>query len=80
MFFFFAPVKVNIHSSLGGFLPPMTITAVFHRNQDLSDWKKLVTDILVEIYDKQLAYLSAKGRRGAQGIDPNVYRAIYGQL
>ncbi|XP_034949224.1 uncharacterized protein [Chelonus insularis] len=69
--------KTNIHSSLGAFLPPMTINAVFYRNQDLGDWKKLTTDILVEIYGKQLAFLSAKGRRGAQGIDPNVYRAIY---
>ncbi|KAH0551926.1 uncharacterized protein LOC123270556 isoform X1 [Cotesia glomerata] len=69
--------KENIHSSLGSFLPPMTINAISHRNPDLSDWKKLTTDILVEIYGKELAFLSAKGRRGARGIDPNVYRSVY---
>ncbi|XP_057335620.1 uncharacterized protein LOC130674335 isoform X1 [Microplitis mediator] len=69
--------KADIHLSLGPYLPPMTINAIFHRNQDLKDWRKLSTDILVEIYGKELAFLSAKGRRGARGIDPNVYRAIY---
>lgn len=72
--------KENIHSSLGSFLPPMTINAISHRNPDLSDWKKLTTDILVEIYGKELAFLSAKGRRGARGIDPNVYRSVYGMF
>ncbi|XP_015112835.1 uncharacterized protein LOC107038320 [Diachasma alloeum] len=71
------PEPVNLQSSLEGFLPPMTIAAIFHRCQDRMDWKKLTTDVLVEIYGKQLAHLSAKGSRGAQGIDPAVYRAIY---
>uniref|UniRef100_A0A0C9R3X4 MPN_335_0 protein n=1 Tax=Fopius arisanus TaxID=64838 RepID=A0A0C9R3X4_9HYME len=71
------PESVNLQSNLEGFLPPMTIAAIFHRCQDRMDWKKLTTDILVEIYGKQLAHLSAKGSRGAQGIDPAVFRTIY---
>ncbi|XP_063989063.1 uncharacterized protein LOC135168613 [Diachasmimorpha longicaudata] len=71
------PEPMDLQSSLEGFLPPMTIAAIFHRCQDRLDWKKLTTDILVQIYGKQLAHLSAKGSRGAQGIDPAVYRAIY---
>lgn len=58
----------------------MTIAAIFHRCGDRNDWKKITTDILVEIYGKQLAHLSAKGSRGAQGIDPAVYRTIYGNV
>lgn len=49
--------------------------------ENISDWKVLVKEALLEIYRKNLINYSAKGTRTNQnvGIDPQVFKAILGE-
>lgn len=44
------------------------------------DWKKMASEILVEIYGENLKYMSAKGTRGSIGVDPRIFGSLYGEL
>ncbi|KAH0567757.1 hypothetical protein KQX54_013378 [Cotesia glomerata] len=48
---------------------------------DISDWKALVKEALLEIYQSEITNFSAKGTRLNKnvGIDPQVFRAILGE-
>lgn len=45
--------------------------------QNHGDWKKVTTEILIEIYGGLLKFMSAKGTRGTSGVYPKLYFSIY---
>lgn len=53
----------------------LNIIMLSYKNHN--EWKRLVTEILVEIYGDNLKYLSAKGTRGTMGVHPKLFSAVH---
>lgn len=51
------------------------------RKNGVSDWKYIVKEVLLEIYEESISNFSAKGSRGERmGIDPLLFVGLFGQF
>ncbi|CAG5084993.1 Protein of unknown function [Cotesia congregata] len=75
--------KAKIWESYNIYFPKNVISYIERKSSispDISDWKALVKEALLEIYQSEITNFSAKGTRLNKnvGIDPQVFRAILG--
>ncbi|XP_074107110.1 uncharacterized protein LOC141532591 [Cotesia typhae] len=69
--------KVEIFPNTGCYLPKSIITSIDLLNSQESDWKKHVTNILVQMFGDKLKFMSVKGYKGNIALHPKIRRALF---
>ncbi|XP_074110021.1 uncharacterized protein LOC141534527 isoform X2 [Cotesia typhae] len=69
--------KVEIFPNTGCYLPKSIMTSIGLLNSQESDWKKHVTNILVQMFGDKLKFISVKGYKGNIALHPKIRRALF---
>ncbi|XP_066583766.1 putative leucine-rich repeat-containing protein DDB_G0290503 [Prorops nasuta] len=69
--------KVEIVKNSNVFISETRFNIINMNFEGHKNWKKLVTEILVEIYGHVLKHLTAKGTRGTIGIHPRLFSTLH---
>ncbi|XP_074115632.1 uncharacterized protein LOC141538175 isoform X3 [Cotesia typhae] len=69
--------KVEIFPNTGCYLPKSIMTSIDLLNSQESDWKKHVTNILVQMFGDKLKFISVKGYKGNIALHPKIRRALF---
>ncbi|KAH0552443.1 hypothetical protein KQX54_010113 [Cotesia glomerata] len=69
--------KVEIFPNTGCYLPKSIMTSIDVLNLQEDDWKKYVTNILVQMFGDKLKFMSVKGYRGNIALHSKIQRALF---
>ncbi|XP_074108827.1 uncharacterized protein LOC141533707 isoform X2 [Cotesia typhae] len=63
-----SPNKVEIFEGSNYYIRKERFESILRRHGEKKDWKKIITEILVELYGNNLQFYSAKGCKGSLGV------------